>query len=44
MVPMAQFGRIENLGGELFNRKTTTHIDFSPQTGGILKIATDESR
>lgn len=36
--PMAQFGRVERLGGELFNKKSTTHVQFSPVTGGISKI------
>lgn len=35
---MAQFGRVERLGGELFNKKNTTHVQFSPVTGGISKI------
>ena len=37
-VPVAQFGRVEHLGGELFNKKTTTHVQLSPVTGGIVKI------
>ncbi len=36
--PMAQFGRVEHLGGELFNKKSTTHVQLSPVTGGIEKI------
>lgn len=36
--PMAQFGRVEHLGGELFNKKNTTHVQLSPVTGGISKI------
>lgn len=36
--PMAQFGRVEHLGGELFNKKSTTHVQLSPVTGGISKI------
>lgn len=36
--PMAQFGRVEHLGGELFNKKATTHVQLSPVTGGIVKI------
>lgn len=36
--PMAQFGRVEMLGGELFNKKNTTHVYFSPTTGGIVKL------
>ncbi|MBR1712798.1 MAG: DUF4831 family protein [Alloprevotella sp.] len=41
-LPLAQFGRVERLGGELFNKKYSTHIRFAPETGGILKIDTDE--
>lgn len=36
--PMAQFGRVEHLGGELFNKKSSTRIVFFPETGGIAKI------
>ena len=38
IVPMAQFGRIENLGGDLFNNQFRTHVTLSPINGGILKI------
>ena len=38
VVPMAQFGQIEHLGGELFNKKFTTHVQLSPVTGGIVNI------
>lgn len=41
-LPMPQFGRVETLGAELFNKKIPTHVLFSPETGGILKITTDE--
>lgn len=37
-VPVAQYGRIENLGGELFNKKFTTHVHISPVSGNIIKI------
>lgn len=37
-IPMAQFGRVEHLGGELFNKKSTTHVLLSPVTGGIVKL------
>lgn len=36
--PMAQCGRVEHLGGELFNKKNTTHVQLSGTTGGIVKI------
>lgn len=41
-IPMAQFGRIEHLGGELFNKKSTTHVLLSPLTGGISKIEAEK--
>lgn len=40
--PIAQFGRIEHLGGDLFNKKFTTAITFSPVTGAILSVNTDQ--
>ena len=39
--PMAQFGKVEHLGGELFNKKNTTRITFYPETGGIQKLEGD---
>lgn len=36
--PMSQFGRVEHLGGELFNKKYTTSVILSPENGGIVKI------
>ena len=35
-IPMAQFGRVEHLGGELFNKKYSTRITLSPETGAIV--------
>lgn len=37
-IPLAQFGRVEHLGGDLFNKRYTTHVLLSPSTGGIVKI------
>lgn len=42
-IPVAQFGRVEHLGGELFNKKFITRIQFSPETGGILKIDSEQT-
>lgn len=36
--PLAQLGRIEVLGGELFQSKRTTKVYLSPQTGAVLRI------
>lgn len=41
-IAMAQFGRVEHLGGELFNKKFTTKITLSPETGAITKIEGQE--
>lgn len=40
-LPMAQFGRIEYLGGELFNKQNTTHVYLSPTNGGITHITSE---
>lgn len=40
-LPMAQFGRVEYLGNELFNKCNTTHLYLSPIHGGILHIERD---
>lgn len=42
--PMAQFGRIEHLGGDLFNKKYTTRVFLSPQTGGLVKLDAQQPR
>lgn len=39
--PMAQFGKVEHLGSELFNKKNTTRVTFYPETGGIAKLEGD---
>ena len=36
----AQFGRVENLSGELFGKKQTTRIILNPTTGSIESIQT----
>ncbi len=43
-IPMAQFGRTEHLGGELFNKKYTTTLQFDPTTGGITRITGEEAK
>lgn len=39
---VAQFGRVEHLGGDLFNKKYTTHVLLNPVTGGIDRITVPE--
>ena len=41
-IPMAQFGRVEHLGGELFNKKYSTRITMSPETGGLVHVEADK--
>lgn len=38
---MGQYGRIEHLGGDLFNKKYTTRVWLSPENGGVTKIEAD---
>lgn len=37
-LPLAQFGRVELLGSELFNKKFTSHLQLSPIFGGIVSL------
>lgn len=41
-VLMAQFGRIEHLGGNLFNKQFSTRVYLSPTTGNITDIELNE--
>lgn len=43
-VSLAQFGHVEHLGGELFNKKYTTRVTLFPETGGIQRIDAEEPR
>ncbi len=36
--PLAQFGHVEHLGGELFHKNSTIKLTFSEATGGIISI------
>ena len=38
MLPLAQLGRIEHLGGALFNKKFSTRVLLSPTTGRVEKL------
>lgn len=42
--PMSQFGRVEVLGGDLFNKMNTTKVLLSPDNGGIMKITMDKPK
>ena len=37
--PMGQFGRIEYLSSELFNKRPTTRVTFYSTTGGLKKLS-----
>lgn len=37
-IPMGQFGRVEHLGGDLFNKMSNTRVFLDPTNGGIRKI------
>lgn len=43
IVAVAQFGRVEHLGGVLFNKKFNTRVLLSPTTGGIEKLELESS-
>lgn len=36
--PLAQFGYIEHLGGDLFNKRFTTKVQIDGRTGALLRI------
>ncbi len=40
--PMGQFGNVEHLGAELFNKKMETQVFLNPITGGIEKLQLPE--
>lgn len=42
VVPMGQFGNVEHLGVELFNKRMDTHVTLSPVTGGIVELKMPE--
>ena len=37
-IPVAQFGRVERLGGDVFNKKMATQVFFDATTGGVKEI------
>ncbi|MEG1580382.1 MAG: DUF4831 family protein [Bacteroidaceae bacterium] len=43
-IPMAQFGNVETLGGDLFNKKATTKVQFYTETGGIKNIDAEQPK
>ena len=41
--PIAQFGRVEVLSNELFNKRTSTQVFFNQATGTLSKVVEDNS-
>lgn len=39
--PAPQFGHVELLSGELFNKRYTTHLWLDPLTGAVMKLESD---
>lgn len=39
-----QFGKVELLSGELFNKRYTTHLILNPATGGIEKLEAEQPK
>ena len=37
-IPVTQMGGVEYLSNVLFNKTTTTRVEFNPTTGAILKV------
>ena len=44
VLPVAQFGRVEHLGGILFDKKFNTRVWLSAVTGNIEKIDIDKKQ
>lgn len=42
--PAAQFGNVELLSGDLFNKHFGTHVWFNPLTGGIDKLEAEQPK
>lgn len=43
-MPAAQFGRVELLSAELFNKQYTTHLWLSPTTGAVNRLDTEMNK
>lgn len=39
-----QFGRVELLSGDLFNKRFTTHLTLDPQSGAVDKLTAEEPK
>lgn len=43
-LPFSQIGRVEHLGGDLFNKKAVTQVWMDASTGGILRIDSEANK
>lgn len=43
-LPAAQFGNVELLSGELFNKHYTTHLWLNPLTGGVERLEAEQPK
>lgn len=43
-LPAAQFGNVELLSGELFNKHYTTHLWLNPTTGGVERLEAEQPK
>ena len=43
-LPAAQFGNVELLSGELFNKRYTTHLWLNPLTGGVERLEAEQPK
>lgn len=43
-LPAAQFGNVELLSGELFNKRYTTHLWLNPQTGAVERLEAEQPK
>ena len=42
--PAPQFGNVELLSGELFNKHYTTHLWLNPITGGVERLESEQPK
>ena len=42
--PAAQFGNVELLSGELFNKRYTTHLWLNSLTGGVERLEAEQPK
>ena len=43
-LPAAQFGNVELLSGDLFNKRYTTHLWLNPLTGAVDRLEAEQPK